>query len=269
MEKQTIQGKLLIDSLSSQLKFNDNTVHRNFLKDLEKKLINSYEYKENLNSLTNEEKIRFSELLYKIALKCNYKLHKSIYEMVDPIYANLNWRGTKIGSSSYIKDKLNVESPIRIAIKPELEIDKSLIFNKFHYIAIALLIMKGFYNYSIYALVYLFIITFFTAIIIWKIYKINNIKIIDKSLGYLHINGENKIIVMIKDIRAIQINKIHHCIKEVRKGTVGFTEGRNSYELNIVLNSGKQINIMDNPNGKYIDNNAIVISKFLNKPIWT
>ena len=59
-----------------------------------------------------------------------------------------------------------------------------------------------------------------------------------------------------------------HAIQLISEFVRGNKTSYHSYELNLVLQDGKRLNVIDHGNKNVIKENAETLSKFLDKPIW-
>lgn len=269
MEKQTIHGKLIIDSLKSQLNNNDKSAQINFLKDLENKLINSFEYKSNVKHLSKDEKILFTNLLYKLCKSCNYRLHRSVYHNIDPLYDEISWIGIKKGGRHYRTHFLKSIAPHRVEILPTVLLQLQSVAYSIVSIFIAILlskIMSDNPNVWKYTPVLLLPVVVY---LIYSFFKQLNRQVFDKAINSFYVGKENNEICQLDYIHAIQVLE-ENFYKERENQRSGFvmTTRRTSYELNLILRNGHQINLTDHPEIDELNKEAEILSKFLDIPVW-
>ena len=103
----------------------------------------------------------------------------------------------------------------------------------------------------------------------WVLYSSTVPTVFDKTIGmfwktrktpdfYSH-HADTKDQVRLNNIYAIQL------IAEYIRGD---KQGYYSYELNLVMNDGKRINVVDHGKKSVILKDAETLSRFLNKPVW-
>ncbi len=187
------------------------------------------------------------------------------------IESNIDWEPLKKGGSNFKTHKLVEISSQRLEYKASVG---SILFGSF-FILTGLGVSSLFFFQDVPYWISLVGIAFVAAgaFILMSAFKPI---VFDKSEGYFWKGkktpsmvadlSELNVATKLDDIDGIQV------IKEYVKSSSS-NKGQNnsyySYEINLILNSGTRLNVVDYGNAKSILEDASRISKFLNKPIMT
>jgi len=187
-----------------------------------------------------------------------------------PIKQAVNKYPLKPGGASFRTHKLVQVSSSKIVY--QLSIYAIIFCSIFIFVGIGISLFFGFYkkiqitdienfeNWISFVIGLVFMITGFVIL-----YLTGKPRVFDKTSGYFYKSftsnnkKDNKNVVHLKTIVALQI------IGEYIDSDNG---GYKSFELNLVLDNSKRINVVDHGKLKSIIKDAKILSEFLNTPIW-
>lgn len=183
------------------------------------------------------------------------------------IESNIDWGPLKSGGVNFKTHKLVEVSSQRMEYKASVG---NIIFGSIFLLAgIGISSIVFFQMFSIWLL--LFGLVFLAAGVFILKSALNPI-VFDKSEGFFwkgkktpsmvaDIN-ELKVAAKLEDIYGLQVIKEY-----VKSSNKGRDTSYYSYEINLILNSGERLNVVDYGNANAILEDASKISKFLNKPV--
>ncbi len=183
------------------------------------------------------------------------------------IESNIDWEPLKSGGANFKTHKLVEVSSQRMEYKASVG---NIIFGSIFLLAgIGISSIIFFQVFSIWLLLFGLV---FAAVGVFILKSALNPIVFDKSEGFFwkgkktpsmiaDIN-ELKVAAKLEDIYGLQVIKEY-----VKSSNKGRDTSYYSYEINLILNSGERLNVVDYGNANAILEDASKISKFLKKPV--
>lgn len=202
------------------------------------------------------------------------KVEVKLADTDDPLASRIEWTPANSGGANFKTKRLEKLSYTKIAVKPTL--GAKLFSMAFVLTGLGTLVAGGFVGFTKGdmqgGLFMMAIGAFFSGVGIVIYRQFARGLVFDKSLGRYYLgkeSGRSKYTSSdtqgkLSDIHALQILTERVTSSSSKGGSSSY----HSFEINLVLNNGKRINVMDHGKIEAIEDNAKELGRFLDVPVW-
>ncbi len=216
----------------------------------------------------------FKKLVQKIKNLAGSSTAVDPSQFADPVAERTEWTPAKRGGASFCTRKLVVIGPHRIEFRASA--GAKIFYMLFFFIGIGVVvgvsiaqILKGVFAFHADTIVPLLVGVVFTIVGGCMFYFGTNPVVFDKLSSYFWKGRQDpkETFDEISQKSSTGLGQIH-ALQLISEYCRGDKSSYYSYELNLVLEDSRRINVVDHGNLKKIREDAAKLSEFLEKPLW-
>ena len=195
----------------------------------------------------------------------------------DPVAMTTSWSPAKRGGASFGTHKLVERTPGRMEFRAT--VGAKLFSMVFLLVGLGILIGFSFNLISKGEIIFSFDTIFpmlfgliFAGVGVLMLFVFTKRVVFDKTIGRFY-KGRKSPAEMVQQFdpasknKAVELGRIH-ALQLIAEYCSGQKSSYYSYELNLVLEDGERVNVVDHGNLKKIQEDAKTLSNFLGKPVW-